>query len=128
MDVLMVLLKIIIMVAVPVLTSVMTYFLKKYLTVLIEKYTDGKTEEDLKKGLDIILASVDYVQQTYVDDLKKNNSFTEEAHKQALNAAKEKAIKLMNEDISNAIEKNYGNVDEYVETIIEHLVSQNKAA
>ena len=126
MEVLMVLLKLIIMIVVPVATSVLTYFFKTYVEQLIDKNVKGETAEALKRGADIITDSVNYVQQTYVDALKKEDKFTPEAQEKALQAAKDRAIELMNGDITIAIENSYGNLDTYVTTIIESIIAQNK--
>lgn len=125
-DVLMVFLKLVIMVVVPVATSVLTFLLKTYLEELINKNIQNETADALKKGLNIILDSVNYVQQTYVDDLKKEDKFTAEAQSKALQSAKQRAIELMNTDVQSAIEASYGNLDTYVTTVIESLIKKNK--
>ena len=122
-DVLMVFLKLVIMVVVPVATSVLTFLLKTYLEELINKNVQNETADALKKGLNIIL---DYVQQTYVDNLKKEDKFTAEAQSKALQSAKQRAIELMNTDVQSAIEASYGNLDTYVTTVIESLIKKNK--
>lgn len=125
MEILMVLLKLVIMIVVPVATSVLTYLFKKYVEELINKNVQGETAEALKRGLDIITDSVNYVQQTYVDTLKKEDKFSAEAQAEALEAAKNRAIELMNTDIQSAIENSYGNLDTYITTIIESIVAKN---
>ena len=119
-------LKLVIMVVVPVATSVLTFLLKTYLEELINKNVQNETADALKKGLNIILDSVNYVQQTYVDNLKKEDKFTAEAQSKALQSAKQRAIELMNTDVQSAIEASYGNLDIYVTTIIESLIKKNK--
>lgn len=125
-DVLMVFLKLVIMVVVPVATSVLTFLLKTYLEELINKNVQNETADALKKGLNVILDSVNYVQQTYVDNLKKEDKFTAEAQSKALQSAKQRAIELMNTDVQSAIEASYGNLDTYVTTVIESLIKKNK--
>lgn len=125
-DVLMVFLKLVIMVVVPIATSVLTFLLKTYLEELINKNIQNETADALKKGLNIILDSVNYVQQTYVDNLKKEDKFTAEAQSKALQSAKQRAIELMNTDVQSAIEASYGNLDTYVTTVIESLIKKNK--
>lgn len=125
MEILMVLLKLVIMIVVPVATTVLTYLLKTYVEELINKNVQGETAEALKRGLDIITDSVNYVQQTYVDTLKKEDKFSAEAQAEALEAAKNRAIELMNTDIQSAIESSYGNLDTYVTTIIESIIAKN---
>lgn len=126
MDILMTVLKLLIMIIVPVATSTLTYFFKRYVEELINKNLEGKTAEALNKGLDIIINSVNYVQQTYVDTLKKEDAFSSEAQSKALLAAKNRAIELMNNDIQTAIENSYGDLDTYVTTIIESVIAKNK--
>lgn len=125
-DVLTTLLKLIIMIVVPIVTSALTYFIKLYVGELIDKNIQGKTADALKKGLDIITDSVNYVQQTYVDTLKKEDKFTKEAQEEALEAAKKRALELMNTDVQKAIEDSYGDLDSYVTTVIESTIFKNK--
>lgn len=125
-DILLTILKLVLMVFVPVITSVLTYFFKQFVTEFINKNIQGETAEALKRGLDIITDSVNYVQQTYVDSLKKEDKFTIEAQNEALEAAKNRAIELMNTDIQSAIENSYGNLDTYVTTMIESIIAKNK--
>jgi hypothetical protein len=126
MEILMLILKTVIMIVVPVATSLLTYYAKKYIDILITKIATGKSADALKKGADLILDSVNYVQQTYVDALKEQDNFDSTAQKEALNKAKERAIELMNTDVKSAIEENYGNVDTYITTVIESLIYKNK--
>ena len=126
MDFLLQVLKIVIMILIPVATSVLTYYIKLYVGNLIKQNTQGEIAEILDQGLQVIMDSVNYVQQTYVDTLKKHDKFTEEAHMEAFNAAKERAIELMNEEMKKVIVDAYGNLDLYVDTMIESIINQNK--
>lgn len=126
MDLLQEILKLLIMILVPTLFSVATYYAREIAYSYIEKVEQEQTANALAQGFEIILAAVNCTQQTYVDELKKNNSFTLEAQKKALASAKEKALALMNNEIQDAIVSSYGNLDEYVSTIIENIVYQNK--
>jgi hypothetical protein len=123
---LMALLKVVIMIVVPVATSVLTYCAKKAIDKFISKIQKQEVADALYAGTKLIFQSVDYVQQTYVDELKKADKFSKEAHQIALEKAKDRAISLMNEDITNAIEASYGNIDNYVVTIIESIIQQGK--
>lgn len=126
MDFLLQVLKIVIMILIPVATSVLTYYIKLYVGNLIKQNTQGEIADILDQGLQIIIDSVNYVQQTYVDTLKKHDKFTEEAHMEAFNAAKKRAVELMNEEMKNVIVGAYGNLDLYVETMIESIINQSK--
>lgn len=117
----------IIMVVVPVATSALTYFVKQYVTAFIDKKAKAETAENLKKGLDVIIESIDYVQQTYVNELKKTDTFSIESQKEAFGKAKDRAVELMNTDIVAAIEGSYGDLDKYIETVIESYINKKKA-
>ena len=126
MDFLTELLKIVIMIVVPVATSVLTYYIKKYVGQLINENVNDEAAQDLEKALQILTDSIYYVQQTYVDALKAEDKFTEEAQKKAFELAKNRAIELMSQHMQEAIVYAYGNLDVYIETVIESIISQNK--
>ena len=120
------LLKIVIMIVVPVATSVLTYYAQKYFNQLIDENVSDEMEAILTKGFQILMDSVNYVQQTYVDSLKQQDKFTAEAQKEAFELAKKRAIELMNQHTQDAIIHIYGNLDTYIDTMIESIINQNK--
>ena len=126
MEFLMELLKIVIMIVVPVATSVLTYYAQKYFNQLINDNVNDELEATLEKGFQILMDSVNYVQQTYVDSLKKQDKFTAEAQKETFELAKKRAIELMNQYTQDAIIHIYGNLDTYIDTMIESIINQNK--
>lgn len=126
MDFLMELLKIVIMIVVPVATSVLTYYAQKYFNQLIDENVNDELEATLEKGFQILMDSVNYVQQTYVDSLKNQEKFTVEAQKEAFELAKKRAIELMNQHTQDAIIHIYGNLDTYIDTMIESIINQKK--
>ena len=126
MEFLMELLKIVIMIVVPVATSVLTYYAQKYFNQLIDENVSDEMEATLTKGFQILMDSVNYVQQTYVDSLKQQDKFTAEAQKEAFELAKKRAIELMNQYTQDAITHIYGNLDTYIDTMIESIINQNK--
>ena len=64
--------------------------------------------------------------QTYVDSLKKQGKFDEEAQKTAFNTAKNTALLLLTQDMRNAITTVYGDFDTWLAKTIEQLVLANK--
>ena len=126
MEFLMELLKIVIMIVVPVATSILTYYAQKYFNQLIDDNVNDELEATLEKGFQILMDSVNYVQQTYVDSLKQQDKFTVEAQKEAFELAKKRAIELMNQHTQDAIIHIYGNLDTYIDTMIESIINQNK--
>lgn len=123
---LMELLQIFLTIFIPVITSVLTVFVKKWVDKYIEKVSNDGIKELILEGTDIILDAVDYTQQTYVESLKSTQSFDITAQKEALNIAKDRAFTLMSRDIINAIENRYGEINTYIETVIESAIAQSK--
>lgn len=119
MEVFLMILQTIISIVIPVAISVLTYFAKKY----VDEKVDN---EQLKKAADIIATAVNSVQQTYVNDLKKNGDFTLEAQKKALEKAKNQALNLMNDKVTSAIQNNYGDIEKFVITTIEGIIGKQK--
>lgn len=86
--------------------------------------------ERLNKLIDnaqnVISAIVESVNQTFVDTLKASGNFNEEAQKKAKDAALAKAKELLSAESIEAIEFLHGNVDIYLDTFIETIVSELK--
>lgn len=82
------------------------------------KYIDAAT--------DAISKAVLTVNQTYVDSLKKQGKFDEEAAKTAKQMAIDKAKALITEDSKTAIETLYSDFESYLNDAIEELVRENK--
>ena len=82
------------------------------------KYIDAAT--------DAISKAVLTVNQTYVDSLKKQGKFDEEAAKTAKQMAIDKAKALITEDSEAAIETLYSDFEAYLNDAIEELVRENK--
>ena len=124
-EILMMILKIIVMIFVPAITSILTFYFKKYVNLAIDKHFANQQANELKQAVDIIADSVNYVQQTYVSTLKQQDKFDVEAQKEAFRAAKERALELMNDSILQTITDNYGSIDTYISTLIESMVSKS---
>lgn len=120
------LLYILITAAVPVLTTYVCKF-------LYAKWTEGKVKiqnEKISTTLDsvvtMVLDVVESVNQTFVDELKKKGEFTEESAKEAFNRSKETALKMLSDDAADIITMVYGDIDVYIDTLIEATVKQLK--
>lgn len=111
---------------IPVVTTVLTKLINKALDYQIQKIQNEKLRQLLSEGNDLILDSVRYVQQTYVDDLKASNLFDSEAKNHALAAAKTRALDLMRNELYVALDKQYSDVDSYIDTIIESAIAKKK--
>lgn len=112
--------------AVPVLTTYVCKF-------LYAKWTEGKVKIENEKiaiTLDNVVTMVlDVVQATnqkFVDELKKNGEFTEEAAAAAFQMSKETALTMLTTDAAEIIAQVYGDVSIYIDTLIEATVKQLK--
>lgn len=126
MEVVKDLLYILITTAVPVLTTYLCKF-------LYTKWTEGKANienEKIQNTLDTVvkmaLDAVRATNQTMVEELKKKGEFTKEAAEEAFNKTKETVLLMLSEDASQIISEVYGDVDVYLDTLIESLVRQLK--
>ena len=70
--------------------------------------------------------SVLYVNQIYVDTLKREGKFTEQAQKDAFKLAYNEAVKLISEEAKDLISKTYGSFEEWVYLQIEVAVNNAK--
>lgn len=96
-------------------------------TAYVVKYIKAKVENSkIEEATGIVLDAIEQTNQTYVDDLKKAGSFTEEAHKEALQKSLETAVSLMNAGLQKLIIKKFNSLEEWITTKIESLIKQSK--
>lgn len=113
------------------LIPVLIYGVKKATDALIQ-YLGTKTDNEIVKEvlteiLQFARDAVVYTAQTYVDRLKKNGEFTEEAQLEAFNKAKETALKFITKESRELFEDVYGDLEEYLEVLIEAECRKLKA-
>ena len=112
--------------AVPVLTAYICKF-------LYTKWTEGKVNIKNEKNantldsvIKMVLDVVEATNQVFVDELKKKGEFTEESALEAFNITKEKVLNMLSEDAAEVITTVYGDIDVYLDTLIEATVRQLK--
>lgn len=120
------LLQAVLVAAVPVCAT----FISKGLTAL-SRYLVAKTESDISKKYlsaaeEAAKKAVTYTSQTYVDALKKSDSFSKENQEEALNRAVETAKSLLTAEAITFLEDAYGDVTEFLKTNIEAEVREQK--
>lgn len=120
------LLYILITAAVPVLTTYLCKFLYTKWTESKVNIKNEQIQDTLDKVTNMVLDVVQATNQTFVDSLKKNGEFTKEAAIEAFNKSKETAVKMLSDDAVTIITEMYGDVDVYLDTLIESLVKQLK--
>lgn len=126
MEILLSALKIAITIFVPVITSILTMLASKFVEAKIQKIQDEKIKSLILEGTNLILDSMNYVQQAYVDDLKASGSFTAEAQQQALDAAKKRALKIMPDNVYYVLDSHFQDIDTYIDNVIESAIAKKK--
>lgn len=99
--------------------------LAQYLGVKVENATFAKYADQIAKA---VSTAVIYVAQTYVDELKKSGTFTEENQKIAMQKALEVAKKQLTQEALEFIEITYGDITEYLTSKLEAEVKIQKTA
>ena len=120
------LLQAVLVAAVPVIAT----FASKGLSAL-SSYFIGKMENDTAKKYltaaeEAAKKAVTYTSQTYVDALKKNNEFSEENQRAALQKSLEEAKKLLTAEAAAFLRRAYGDLDAYLIANIEAEVRTQK--
>lgn len=112
--------------AIPVLITYLCKFLYEKWTEGRVKIENEKVSATLDNVIKMVLDVVETTNQTFVDELKKNGEFTKEAAAEAFSISKEKALKMLSNDAAEIITKVYGDIDVYLDTLIEATVRQLK--
>lgn len=125
-EILEILMKVVIIPAIPVLA--------KYAVDAMKEWSDHKALEAENKVVaeylmdinDIISQAVICTTQTYVESLKAQGKFDAKAQKIAFENTKNTVMKLLAEDAVDFIADMYGDVDLWLNTKIEQMVSETK--
>lgn len=86
------------------------------------KYADSK----YVAAINDVCSAVDFVNQTFVDNLKQNGCFDEEAQKIALKKAKDTVLDTMSISTLNWLEKTFSDLDSWLEVQIESSIKAVK--
>lgn len=95
-------------------------------TLLRKKIKDDKLNRIITRVENIVSKTVTLINQTYVDALKEQDMFDKEAQKAAFEMCKEKVLQMLNEESIKAIAETFGDFDEWIRTLIEAYVRENK--
>lgn len=117
-------------VLIPLLIA-LTGFLVKWINAKANEAKDKVKDDKYYLYIDIlqelVTKTVIMVNQTYVDELKKENAFTKEAQIEAFNKVYETVIASLSEDVYVYLEQIIGNLDEYLTVLIESSVKAQKS-
>lgn len=105
-----------------VLTALVGWLSERLISLINAKISNTKYAQYLKDTLDIVTRAVKATYQTYVEALKNQNMFTEEAQKEALTRAKNMVLTQLSKDSQRFIESNFGNVETWIQESIEAVL------
>ena len=113
----------------PLLGLATTYFIK-WVNLKTQEVKQKTKNDEADKYLDLLERTISScvlaTTQTYVEALKKENAFTEEAQKQAFEATYESIMSILTEDAKEALSMLFTDLDGYITNRIEAEVQLNK--
>lgn len=99
-----------------------------FVTYLINKYVKNNNAKNILNSLlTLVKNSVLEIQQTYVDNLKKQGSFDIAAQKNALKKCYDKVIANMPKEMENWLKNNYNDIETFIKGLIESQIGLLKA-
>ena len=105
-----------------VLTAAVPMVLRFIWQYCAAKYADSKYSD----AINAVFAAVEYVNQTFVDTLKREGSFDEHAKIRAFTDAKDAALEIMSKSTLAWLEKTHADVDNWLTVQIEAAVKAVK--
>jgi len=125
-EILTTLIQVVVIPAIPVLVTYLVKYLKAKAEQTTTKIDNELIRTYIQEATDAVFQAVTYTAQTYVDSLKKQGKFDEEAQKIAFNTAKNIALQLLTTEAKQMIEDLYGDLMLWLETKIEQTVKEQK--
>lgn len=101
-------------------------FLKSKTTELEQKISNEALLKYIKLAEDAVETAVVSVNQTFVDNMKKEGAFDLESAGRSFDLAKHKAITIMGTTVKKALTDVYSDLDGWLDSKIEFYVRQNK--
>lgn len=104
----------------------LVFYIKTKIQELKEKTKDKTQEKYLDMLSDFVTNAVITTNQVYVNSLKEQGSFDSEAQKNAFEMTKQAVLSLITDDMRKVIEEVVGDLETYVNNLIESSVYTNK--
>lgn len=112
------------------LLGIITTYIVSYIRAKINELKINNSNETLVKYLNMlsttVIECVIATNQTYVDNLKGQNAFTEEAQKIAFQKTYDAVIAILSDDAKNYLTNIYGDLTVFIMNMIEAEVNRNK--
>ncbi len=102
-----------------IVTALVTWGVERLIAWLNTKIKNNKALKYLTEAIDVVQTVVKATFQTYVENLKNQNIFTEEAQKEALNKAVTQAKATLSAETQKYITENFGDLTEWIKLQIE---------
>ena len=109
-----------------ILTDCLVKFIKIKRDEAIAKIDNNKADKYIAMLSDTITTCVVATKQTYVDSLKKDNLFTAEAQKEALNKTLNAVITYLTDDAKDYLTSIYGDLNSFLVSKIEAEINFTK--
>lgn len=94
--------------------------------VIRKKVKDERLNNIISRVENIVSKTVILINQTYVDALKEAGMFGKEEQKAAFEMCKSKVLAMLNDEAIKAIAETFGDFDEWIRTLIEAYVRDEK--
>jgi len=104
------------------IAGIITWAFKLFQVWLSSKIKNEKVRAAVIAVTEVVEKSVLSIQQTFVDQLKKDGKFDKDKQTEALNKAINLAISLISEETKRVITENFGSFEELLLTQIEAFV------
>lgn len=114
---------------IPLLGALCTFliaFIRKKSKVLQEKTNNELLDRLIIQTEEIVVTCIKATNQTYVESLKDKNAFNAEAQKVAFKKTYETILSMLSEDAKKMLTDNYGDITQYITTLIESKIDQSK--
>lgn len=109
-----------------VITGLLSWATTALVGWLNSKIKDTKVKQWATDLTKIIMSSVQTITQTYVDSLKREGAFTEEAQKEAFNKCLTLVKSQLTPELITYIQENFGDMETYLKTQIESMIQSLK--
>lgn len=126
MDIFLKILVAIAIVAIPVLTGFLCDWIHKLAEESVKNMENERVKLVVSEIDESVRAAVSYVNQTFVDVLKKQNVWDEESAKKAFQTAFETVVETLSADATEYILDTFGDIHKYLEVKIEEKVHSAK--
>lgn len=109
-----------------VLTTYLVQYLKAKGNQIADSTDNALASKYIKMLAETICTCVEATNQTYVEALKKAGAFDEAAQKEAFNKTKEAVMNILSDEAKKYLASIYGDLDQFIESMIEAQVKLAK--